>query len=122
MVLALLAQAWWALPLSASLASFAVLATAVALRCTKWSRKQASFLTGAYLVCGSSTAAINMSPLLSLGVSPPAWVGYIMPAMLLGSAWIYYQSLNDSDEAREGGPRQKSFIWTAMPCDRKSNP
>jgi len=114
-VLAPLAQIWWVLPLSASLASLVVLATTMALGRTKQSGRQATFLTGAYLVSGPSMAALNLSSLLSLGGRPPVWVGYLMLVLSLGSAWIYYRSLNDSDEERDAGYPQGSFIWTAIP-------
>ena len=72
-------------------------------------------LTGAYLVSGPSMAALNLSSLLSLGVHPPVWVGYFMLGLSLGSAWIYYRTLDDSEEERGAGYPQESFVWPAIP-------
>lgn len=92
------AQDWWILPLAASASSVAVLATTTALRVARNQSRRMAFLTGAYLVSGPSMATLGMSSILPFCSSPPAWVGSAMLVLLLGSAWVYYRSLGDSDE------------------------
>jgi len=91
------AQDWWILPLAASASSVAFLTTTTALRMARNESNRTAFLTGAYLVSGPSMATVGMSSILPFGASPPAWVGSAMLVLLLGSAWVYYQSLGESD-------------------------
>lgn len=103
-----LAEDWWILPLAASASSVAFLTTTTALRIARNESKRTAFLTGAYLVSGPSMATLGMSSILPFGASPPAWVGSAMLALLLGSAWVYYQSLCDSDEEDSADFRPES--------------
>ena len=103
-----LAQNWWVLPLAASLISIVVLATATALGLARMGGKPASILTGAYLTSGPSMAALGLASFLPFSTQPPIWAGSLTLVLLFGSAWIYYRSLNDSDEEKSTSFRSES--------------
>lgn len=100
---------WWAFPLSASLVSVAVLLSATMFG--RGQRDGQAAVTGAYLVLGPSVAAFNLFAVMSVGARPPAWEGYLLTLLLLGSAWIYIR-LADEPERREGSPSvEPPFIF-----------
>jgi len=117
-----LAQDWWILPFSASASSVAVLATTTALRIARNGSKRTAILTGAYLVSGPSMATLGISSVLPFGASPPAWVGSAMLVLLFGSAWVYYQSLGDSDEEDSSDFRPESGSLNPLNWDTDPSP
>jgi hypothetical protein len=103
---------WWILPLSASLASLSFLMTTSALKQVHRGTYPAAILTPAYLVPGPSMAALNLSSLLFSGISPPAWVGYVMLLSLCCSALFYLDVIKDADQTeREGSKQEPPFAF-----------
>jgi hypothetical protein len=96
-----LARAWWVLPVFASLASLLALEGSLVFRCLGRT-KQSAIPAGAYLVSGPSVAAFNLSAFLPQAVPPPSWVGGLMLALLLCSAWAYFLTSEQGDETGEG--------------------
>ena len=96
--LALAPRTWWVLPFSGSLVSLAALATSAVIRRLGVGKGSGGFPTLAYLFSGPSAGVLNILTLLTPGTSPPEWVGYAMLLSMMCSAWLYYHSVNGSDE------------------------
>jgi hypothetical protein len=95
--LEVLARTWWVLPVFASLASLLALEGSLVFRCI--GRTKPSVIpTGAYLISGPSVAALNLSAFLPEAVPPPSWVGGLMLALLLGSAWAYFLTSKEQED------------------------
>lgn len=112
-VATILDREWWLIPLSASTTSTLVLGAAAAIGHSGRTGSQTSLPTLAYLVTGPSVGLVNLSSILPLGASPPDWVGFTMPILLLTSAWIYYSTLDDHDDV--SSVQQDSVRWTFLP-------
>ena len=118
--LSLLSQLWWVIPLCLSLASLIALATSAAFSRVGGARRWAEPLAGAYLVSGPSLGALNIFALLSLGVSPPPWVGVLMLSFLLCSALIYYDTIKEQDQSQGKGSRREpafTFLGPRSPSE-----
>jgi hypothetical protein len=106
-------RAWWVLPLFASLASLLALEGSLVIRCS--GRANPSTVpTAAYLISGPSVAAFNLSAYIPQSVPPPTWVGGVMLALLLGSAWAYY--LSSVEPGDESGVPEGSPSKISPPC------
>ena len=119
-VLQVLSKLWWVLPFSASAGSFVVL-VAIAGRHAWGDKKQTVDPTGPYLVSGPSFAALNLAAYLSLGASPPIWVGYLMMVLLFSSALIFYRSSRDPGHEIGANPEQVPAFWTEPPNEPLGN-
>ncbi len=108
-VLPAMVQMWWALPLSVSITSAAALVLSAALRNDNRGRKLLGLSTHTYLVSGPSLAALNVLSVLPLGSSPPAWVGNLMLLLFFCSAWLYYKTVKEPEEAGNGGWNRESL-------------
>jgi hypothetical protein len=96
------AKAWWVLPVFASLASLLALEGSLIFRCLGRAN-QSAIPTGAYLISGPSVAAFNLSAFIPQAVPPPVWVGGLMLALLLGSAWAYFLTSKEQDDGTGKG-------------------
>lgn len=103
-----LARAWWVIPLLASLGSLMALEGYLIFRCLGRTRGSA-IPTAAYLISGPSVAAFNLSAFLPRSIPPPPWVGSLMLALLLGSAWAYYLSSGEQGDDQRRTEAQPPF-------------
>jgi hypothetical protein len=109
----MLARAWWVLPVFASLASLLALEGSLLFRCLGRA-KQSAIPTGAYLISGPSVAAFNLSAFIPQAVPPPFWVGGLMLALLLGSAWAYFLTSKEPvDGTGKGSETDSPFQLTS---------
>jgi len=112
--LAPISKLWWALPLSASVLSFAIIATVAFARNLIPSVRGDALSTGAYLASGPSLAVLGVLSWISPLASPPDWVGSFMLLLLFISAGLYYRDSRDADE--EGaGLRSAGQRWPNLP-------
>lgn len=93
---------WWVIPVAASAASVTGLSFSLIPR-TGWGR----FSARAYLVPGPAMAAVSLLPGALPVAAPPVWTTYIMPALFLGSALLFYLASGDpeADGQLPGPPR-----------------
>lgn len=86
-----LGSEWWAFPLLASALSTFVLAAFTTLGARHGSR----IPTPAYLVAGVAFGCVNLLPALIPVPSPPRPIGWLMPGLLLVSAWLYFRATGE---------------------------
>jgi len=87
---------WRVLPLSVSIASILVLIANVALDRARTFTIPSRVLTGAYLACGPSLAALGLST--SVGMASPVWLELSSPVLLPLAAWAYYHSIGKTED------------------------
>jgi hypothetical protein len=112
--LLLLSEIWWVLPLSASVLSFVVLATATLVRNAIPPKLWNGLATNAYLASGPSLAILGLLSWASPGTSPPDWVGFFMLLLLFTSAGIYYRDSNDREE-EVADSKSADQLWPGLP-------
>ncbi len=104
---------WWAVPLTATLASTPILWAISILRRIGGHGRLSSLLTGCYLVPTLSMAGLNTASQL-VPLSLPVWVNSLMLLVVLGSAWIYYQSVKDADVGQAPTSKKtRPFAWNS---------
>ncbi len=98
---------WWALSVSASLTSVALLAGALLLRTKRTSRARAHLASEAYLTSALTAAVANVAPLFESATAPPYWLGVTTTCLLFASAFLYYKaSAPESNALRSEGHRR----------------